>query len=138
MQVTDDIVIDEGDLVWNFVRASGPGGQHVNKAATAAELRLDVRNCHAIPGHVEKRLRALAGSRMTEDGVLIIDAREHRSQSRNRDAARHRLKSLLRKAAKPRKRRRKTKPTRASNRRRLERKKHRGQIKKLRKPPRLQ
>ncbi|MFP4140035.1 MAG: alternative ribosome rescue aminoacyl-tRNA hydrolase ArfB [Phycisphaerae bacterium] len=132
---TANIAIPEREIELNFVRSGGPGGQHVNKTSTACQLRFDVSSSPSLPRNVKKRLREIAGSRMTQDGVLVIDAREHRSQSQNRDEALQRLATLIRQAATPRKRRRKTKPTAASKRRRLRKKRQRGELKKLRKNP---
>jgi ribosome-associated protein len=135
LRVTANISIDENELDEQFVRSSGPGGQHVNTSATACQLRFDAMNSPSLPQPVKRRLGRIAGSRLTDDGEIVIDAREHRSQSRNRDEARRRLVELLARAARPPKRRRKTQPTRASRERRLKAKKHRGEIKRLRKPP---
>ena len=111
-----------------FVRASGPGGQNVNKVASAVELRFDV-GASGLPEDVQTRLKTLAGSRMTADGVLVIDSREHRTQAQNRAAARERLADLLRRAAAKPKKRRKTRPTESSRRRRLESKIRRSRVK---------
>jgi ribosome-associated protein len=136
IKITRDIAIDENELEERFFHASGPGGQHVNKAATAVQLRFDVAHSPALPDDVRRRLIDLAGNRVTDDGVLVIDAQQFRSQRRNRRDARKRLVDLIRRAAKKPKRRRKTKPSRAAKRRRLENKRRRSEKKRLRKPPR--
>jgi ribosome-associated protein len=127
--------VDDLQLEERFVRASGPGGQNVNKLATAVELRFDVR-ASSLPAPVQQRLVALAGKRMTAGGVLLIDSREHRTQARNREAARARLAALLEEAARPRMRRRPTKPRAAARETRLATKKRRSSIKALRDRPR--
>ena len=132
IRITEHIAIDESELSEAFVRASGPGGQNVNKLATAVQLRFDVRNSPALPADVRARLAALAGRRLTQDGVLVIIAQRHRTQERNREDARARLIELIRQAAVAPQRRRPTRPTAASHERRIERKKRRSGVKRLR------
>ena len=131
IRITESLAIDEEDLVWNFSRASGPGGQNVNKVSTAAELRFDVAGAF-LPEDLKARLRSLAGRQLTQEGVLIINAQETRSQERNREIAIQKLVELLRKAAHRPKRRIATKPSRASKTRRLDAKSKHSQTKKLR------
>jgi ribosome-associated protein len=132
IRITEHISIDDSELTESFVRASGPGGQNVNKLATAVQLRFDVRHSPSLPEDVRARLAALAGRRLTLDGVLVIMAQSHRTQERNREDARARLVELIRAAAVRPKRRRLTKPTAASRERRIESKKRRSGVKRLR------
>jgi ribosome-associated protein len=132
LRVTGHIEIDEREIDEQFVRASGPGGQNVNKLSTAVQLRFDVRHSPSLPGDVRARLERLAGSRLTRDGVLVIIAQRHRTQLRNRQDALDRLLDLIRRAAVAPIRRRPTRPTKASRERRIEGKKRRGGIKHLR------
>ena len=128
LHVTPEIEIPEESLQERFVRASGPGGPNVTKVATAVELRFDIA-ASALPVDVKARLMALAGSRMTSDGVLVLDSREHRTQAQNRAAARERLVELVRRAAARPKRRRRTRPTVASRERRIRTKTRRSAVK---------
>ena len=132
IQITPAIAIDERELEERFVRASGPGGQNVNKVSTAVELRFDVA-ASSLPPAVKTRLVALAGSRMTADGVLMIDSREHRTQAQNREAARARLVALLVLASHRPKLRRATKPSKGAKEQRLLSKKIRAAVKARRK-----
>ena len=136
LRITPDLAIDDAEIEERFVRASGPGGQNVNKVATAVQLRFDASRSPSLDEELRERLRSLAGSKMTADGVLVIDARTFRTQAENRDAARQRLIGLLRQATIRPKRRRKTKPTGAAKERRLTMKKRRSEAKRGRKPVR--
>ena len=130
--VTPTLSIDDSEVEEKFVRASGPGGQNVNKVATAVQLRFDAGQSASIDDEVRERLKAIAGSRMTADGVLVIDSREFRTQAQNREAARERLVELLRQATIRPKRRRKTRPSGAVKARRLDSKRHRSDTKQRR------
>ena len=132
IDVTPALQLDEGELVERFVRASGPGGQHVNKTSTAVELRFDVRRSPSLPEDVRQRLERLAGSRLTQDGVIIIFAQSHRGQEMNRADARARLIDLIRAAAHRPRARRPTRPTYGAKLRRLEGKALRAGVKSTR------
>ncbi len=134
INVTPTISIHENELQFQFKLASGPGGQNVNKVATAAELRFDVAGSPSLPELVRARLLALAGSRVTQDGELLITARRFRSQERNRQDAIDRLVALIQKAATPPKPRIKTKPSRAAKKRRMDDKRRIGEKKQTRRP----
>ena len=129
LPITPTLTIEDAELQERFVRASGPGGQNVNKVSTAVQLRFDAGRSPALTDEVRQRLRSLAGSRMTDEGVLVIDAREHRTQGQNREEARARLTDLIRRALVRPKRRRKTKPGAAAKERRLDTKKRRSETK---------
>jgi ribosome-associated protein len=131
-RINDHIAIDDSEIEESFIRSSGPGGQNVNKLATAVQLRFDVRHSPSLPYEVRARLERLAGRRLTRDGVLVITAQRHRTQERNRDDALARLIELVRAAAVRPTPRRPTRPTLGSKVRRLEGKKRRGGIKALR------
>lgn len=128
LRITDTLAIEDAELEERFVRSSGPGGQNVNKVASAVELRFDI-HASSLPADVKERLLAIGGRRVTDAGVLLIDSREHRTQAQNREAARVRLVSLIQAAAKRPRRRKATRPTGASRERRLDTKKRRGEVK---------
>ena len=132
LKITPEIAVSDDEIVLQFVRASGPGGQHVNKVATAVQLRFDVAGSPSLPAEVRTRLRSIAGRRLTEGGILVIDARRFRTQERNRQDAIERLVTLIRRAAQRPKPRKKTRPSAGARQRRLEEKRRRGETKLLR------
>ncbi len=132
ISITPSIHLNESELTFVFIRASGPGGQNVNKVATAAQLRFDVRNSPSLPEEVKARLIRLAGKRATEDGILVIEAKRYRTQERNREDALQRFSALIQKALEKPKSRRATRPSVAARARRVEAKKQRGAIKRMR------
>lgn len=127
--ITDEISLDENELAFSFIRASGPGGQNVNKVSSAVQMRFDARRSPSLPDEVSARLQKLAGSRLTLEGVIVITAGRHRTQERNRADAVARLVALIAKAAVPPAKRRPTRPTKASKERRLEVKSRRAGVK---------
>ena len=131
IRINKDLAVEDGEIEERFVRSSGPGGQNVNKVASAVQLRFNVFQS-SLPDAVKLRLVRLAGSRLTEEGILVIDSRAHRTQVQNREAARERLVELIKKAAVTPKARQKTKPTRAAREQRLTNKKRRSEVKTLR------
>ena len=132
IQITDTITLEDHEIEWDFMRATGPGGQHVNKTASAVQLRFDAANSPALSGEVKNRLKQLAGKRMTTAGILIITARRYRRQERNREDAVERLAALVRQATQQPKARRPTRPTASGRKRRLQAKRKRSQIKQMR------
>jgi ribosome-associated protein len=136
LRVTPTISIDESELEESFIASAGPGGQNVNKVATAVQLRFDVARSPSLPDPVRHRLIALSGTRLTKDGVLVLTGRQFRTQERNRADVRERLAELIREAAVIPKTRKPTRPTHASKERRLEGKKARAQVKRSRGRPR--
>jgi ribosome-associated protein len=135
LYVTSRIQIEEQELRESFIRSSGPGGQNVNKVATAVQLRFDAGKSPALSEEIRTRLKRLAGRRMTAEGVIVIEARRYREQEKNRADARERLAGLIRRAIEKPKARRKTRPTRSSVQRRVEGKKKRGSVKQMRSKP---
>lgn len=134
LRITNRIQLDEREVEERFIRASGPGGQNVNKTSTAVQLRFDAAGSPSLPEAVRQRLLRLGGARVDKRGVLTIEARRYRDQSRNRDDALERLVKLVRKAAEPPAPRRRTTPSPASRQRRLDDKRRRGELKKARRP----
>ncbi|MBS0521571.1 MAG: aminoacyl-tRNA hydrolase [Proteobacteria bacterium] len=132
IRVNGTLWLDPGEIEESFVRAAGPGGQHVNKSSTAVQLRFDVRRSPSLPDDVRRRLERLAGQRLTREGVLVLTAQSERSQKRNREEALARLVAMIRAAARPPVPRKPTKPTKGSKRRRLDEKKRHGALKSLR------
>jgi ribosome-associated protein len=135
IEVTPNIKIDESELQFEFVRASGPGGQNINKVASAVQLRFDVAHSPALPEDVRSRLAYLAGRRLTDEGILIIEAKRFRTQEQNRQDALDRFLTLIRRASQKPKLRKPTRPTAQSRQRRLEAKKRRGEVKRMRSRP---
>ncbi|MEO1252014.1 MAG: alternative ribosome rescue aminoacyl-tRNA hydrolase ArfB [Pseudomonadota bacterium] len=135
LKVSQTIAIPDWELVETFIRASGPGGQNVNKVASAVQLRFDARSSPSLPPTAKSRLKQIAGRRMTKEGVVVIEAKRFRDQEKNRADARARLAALIEKAARPPKLRRKTAVPGAQRARRLNEKKRRGEIKKMRQAP---
>ena len=136
IRVTDRISLDDREIKEKFVRSSGPGGQNVNKTSTAVELRFDVKSSPSLPERVRSRLMRLAGSRMNADGILVIDARQFRTQEANRKDALVRLATLIRKASEEPRLRKKTRPSAGSKERRIQAKRRRADVKRTRKAPR--
>jgi ribosome-associated protein len=134
IEINDRVTIDESELQLDFIRSSGPGGQNVNKVSSGVQLRYDVKNSPSLPEDIRIRLMHQAHNRITQDGILILEAKQYRTQEQNRQAAIERLVELIRQVSKKPKIRKRTKPSRESNRKRLEAKRHRGQIKRLRRP----
>jgi len=135
--VTDSISLHENEIQLDFIRASGPGGQNINKVSSAVQLRFDAANSYALNEEIRDRLKQIAGHRMTADGILIIKAQRYRTQDRNREDAIERLVTLIRQAAEKPRQRRQTKPSRAAKQKRLTSKRHRGEIKRRRRSVRI-
>lgn len=134
IHITRSISLDENEIEEKFIRSSGPGGQNVNRVETAVQLRFDAAGSPSLPDEVKKRLKRVAGKRLSREGVLVIDARRYRTQEQNRRDALERLRKIIAKAAEKPKARKPTKPTRASRERRMEAKERRSRTKRLRRP----
>jgi ribosome-associated protein len=132
IQITPTLALDESEITEQFIRASGPGGQNVNKVASAVQIRFDAARSSSLPDDVRIRLLEIAGKRASNEGIIVIDARRFRTQARNREDAIQRLIALIRKALEKPKPRRPTRPTAAAHRRRIETKRQRGEVKKAR------
>lgn len=135
IQITPSFAIPDSEIEEKFIQASGPGGQNVNKVASAVQLRFNIVESQSLPEPVKQRLRLLADKQITSDGILIIEARQHRTQERNRRAAQTKLCQLIQQAMNPPKQRKPTKPSRAAKERRLQSKRHRSQKKAWRQRP---
>jgi ribosome-associated protein len=135
VKINRNLSIPDDELAFIFIRASGPGGQNVNKVATAVQLHLDVRNSPSLPDTLKQRLAKLAGNRMTQDGELVIEAKRYRAQEHNRQDAQERLVKLIQKALESPRQRRPTQPNATSDAKRIDKKKHRASIKRLRQAP---
>jgi len=134
LEITPDLLIDDGELHFDYIRASGPGGQNINKSSTAVQLRFDVVRSNSLPEDVRKRMLTLAGKRVTADGILVIDARRFRTQEQNRQDATDRFAEFVRRAVEKPKVRKPTHPGATARQRRLDSKKRRAKIKRLRGP----
>jgi ribosome-associated protein len=137
IQITDTISLHDSDFQMDFIRASGPGGQNVNKVSSAVQLRFDAAKSSALTDDIRKRLKQISGRRMTSEGVLIIEARRYRTQERNREDAINRMITLIRQAAEKPRQRRRTKPSPAAKQKRLTAKRYRGEIKRRRRSVRI-